>query len=56
VQNQSDGNVLMEAQGEDVDVERLLAQIRGAMGRNIVGEYPSPVPPDGEEKAFVIRH
>ncbi len=55
VQNQHDGNVLLEAQGDDSAVGELLARIRTTMGRNIIGEYPMDVPIDREEKTFAIR-
>ena len=55
VMNLADGNVLLEAQGEAADVERLLVSIQGTMSRNIIGAYPMDVPPDREEKTFQIR-
>ena len=54
VRNQSDGTVLLEAQGESAEVQAFLASIRQRMAQNIQHASAQPLPTRGDERAFEI--
>lgn len=55
VRNEPDGSVTLKAQGEESQLEGLLMEIRGSMGRRIRSEVQTPLDPDPCEAGFVIR-
>jgi len=55
VRNASDGSVVLEAQGDGADVERLLARIAAERARLIATVERSPVPPVEGESGFCVR-
>lgn len=55
VQNETDGSVLLEAQGTPAAVGAFLAELREHMARNIKTEAALPLKDDPAEVRFVIR-
>jgi acylphosphatase len=55
VRNEADGSVLMEVQGDEKEVRSVLAEIQGAMGRNITNVEESTIPAAEGEHDFSIR-
>lgn len=55
VQNEPDGSVLMEIQGDDAVLQTVLDEIRSAMMRNIRSESSLPLVDVAGETDFVIR-
>lgn len=56
VRNAPDGSVLLEAQGDRDEVERLLRLIDKRMGSLIRGKSTNDIPPQPGEVTFEIRH
>lgn len=55
VQNESDGGVLLEAQGEGSEVERFLIEIVRVLGQNIENVFLLNIGVVQSEAGFVIR-
>ncbi len=56
VRNEPDESVLMEVQGAPDEIDRFLAALHDRLGRLIRSRTAETIPPDGSERAFVIRH
>jgi acylphosphatase len=56
VMNAPDGSVILEAQGDRDEIERLLRLIDQRMGSLIRGRATHDIPPQEGEVAFEIRH
>ena len=56
VENLGDGRVELVAEGEPAEIDRFLAELRGAMRRYIDGEQPQTRAVTGEFEGFSIRH
>ncbi len=55
VRNEADGSVLLEAQGEPVNIGLFRQELRTAMHRSIRGEEEAVLPEVLGEQGFVIR-
>ncbi|MBY0313216.1 MAG: acylphosphatase [Phycisphaerales bacterium] len=56
VQNEPDGSVLLEIQGEPGVLELALTEIRSTMRRSIISEAALPLADVAGELDFTIRH
>jgi acylphosphatase len=55
VQNQPEGTVLMEVQGEAASIDAFLNDIRSQMGRLIRAEHAAMMAVDPQERGFEVR-
>lgn len=55
VRNEPDGSVRLEAQGDEIEIVRLLALIRRERGRYIISEHTGELDLVPEESSFQIR-
>lgn len=55
VQNQPDGSVLLEAQGEPAAVDNYLSELRQTMARNIKTEAALPMNDQPTELSFAVK-
>ncbi len=55
VQNESDGSVSLEAQGESEEIEAFISSLRATVGRGIQSESTIPLPLEPGEDFFEVR-